>query len=309
MRRAAPRVPGPSALRAAGVALVLLAVPPAAAAGPAPAAAPPALVWLASVYGSGDGALRWPAAVASAVPDEILVADAFKNRAVLFREVDGAFKNERVLSLPGAPAGVTATADRYLIALRGPAGLVAIERKAWTLRSLSLPKGAVPGGLAAAAEGATFLLDAAVPQAVLLSPSGVATRRTPLPERTRAIVAAAGGGLLAAAPDRPEIVRCAADGTVADRFPLPAEGPVPPWPAALAADAAGRLLVVDRHGARILLLDASGRVFGAAGRKGWENGAFLFPSAVAVLSDGRVVVADQGNGRLQIFRTAPEGAR
>ena len=76
----------------------------------------------------------------------------------------------------------------------------------------------------------------------------------------------------------------------------------------LAAEPGGNLLVVDRHAGRVLVLDANGQVAGVGARKGWEPGLLLFPAGIARLPGGAVVVADEGNGRAQLFRRSAAGA-
>jgi len=51
-----------------------------------------------------------------------------------------------------------------------------------------------------------------------------------------------------------------------------------------------------------LVLESGGQLAGTGSRQGWEAGLLRHPSDIAMLVDGRVVVADQGNGRIQIFR-------
>ncbi len=84
--------------------------------------------------------------------------------------------------------------------------------------------------------------------------------------------------------------------------------PVPAWPTGLVAASGGDVVVVDRHGGRILALDASGRLVGVGSGRGWNPGQLLLPTAIALFPDGRVVVADQGNSRVQIFRPVDKGS-
>jgi DNA-binding beta-propeller fold protein YncE len=81
--------------------------------------------------------------------------------------------------------------------------------------------------------------------------------------------------------------------------------PVPAWPSGLAVAPGGTVYVADRHGHRLLVLDAAGRPTGVGSRKGWEEGLVLFPAGLALLPDGTLLVADEGNGRVQAF--APVG--
>ena len=68
----------------------------------------------------------------------------------------------------------------------------------------------------------------------------------------------------------------------------------------------GDLLVLDRHGHRLVLFNSKHRFPGTGARRGWEPGLLLFPAAVTAFPDGRIAVADQMNGRLQIYRRIEE---
>lgn len=258
--------------------------------------------------GSAAGALRWPVAVASAAADEIVVADAHLSRLVVFRRIEGGFTEERVVTLPAPPIALTAAGDRYVAALRGESGLAVVERRGFTVGRLGLPQGTEPRGLAAAGDGSILVLDTADGEVLVVTASGGVARRMPAPAGTRSILPAAAGGFFAALPVEGRILACAADGAVRTTIPLPRDGPVPAWPVAIADAGGGRSFVLDRHSGRVLLLDAAGGVSGWFGRRGWEAGALSFPAAIAVLPDGRVAIADQGNARLVVYRRAlPEG--
>jgi DNA-binding beta-propeller fold protein YncE len=92
-----------------------------------------------------------------------------------------------------------------------------------------------------------------------------------------------------------------AGGEVEEEWDVPGLTPVPAWPTALAVDSLGNLFVVDRHGGRVVVMDSRGRERGFGGRRGWTEGLLLFPTSIALIPDGRVAVADQGNGRVQVF--------
>jgi tripartite motif-containing protein 71 len=66
------------------------------------------------------------------------------------------------------------------------------------------------------------------------------------------------------------------------------------------------MVIVDRHGARLVVLDAEGRIEGLGSRRGRDPGLLLFPAGITALPDGRLAVADQGNGRIQIFHRIKE---
>jgi hypothetical protein len=104
------------------------------------------------------------------------------------------------------------------------------------------------------------------------------------------------------------VLRFDAEGQRTSEWKLPADGPVPAWPSALALEPGGELYVLDRHAGRILLLDNEGRAFGVGSRRGWEPGLLRFPGALTRIEDGRLLVADEGNGRVQLFRRTDRSA-
>ena len=73
-------------------------------------------------------------------------------------------------------------------------------------------------------------------------------------------------------------------------------------PAGVAIGLDDDVYVADGYGnARIHHFDADGRLLGSWGSPGFGDGEFHLPHALAVTSDGRVVVADRENDRLQLF--------
>jgi photosystem II stability/assembly factor-like uncharacterized protein len=88
------------------------------------------------------------------------------------------------------------------------------------------------------------------------------------------------------------------------------------FPTGIAADLRGRLFVIDSDNrsqssyaplfsSRVQIFDEQGQYLVAWGSFGGAAGQFVSPQGVAALSDGRIVVADTGNNRLQVF--APDG--
>ncbi len=73
-------------------------------------------------------------------------------------------------------------------------------------------------------------------------------------------------------------------------------------PAALAVDRARRLLyVADACNHRIVRCTLEGAVLGAMGGAGKEPGRFSYPYGITILSDGRLLVCEYGNNRLQVL--------
>lgn len=69
----------------------------------------------------------------------------------------------------------------------------------------------------------------------------------------------------------------------------------------LALASGGRLLVTDPEGGKLVTFDAGGRQLQETGRKGSADGEFRLPVGLAVDGEGRVYVADTGNGRVQVL--------
>lgn len=64
---------------------------------------------------------------------------------------------------------------------------------------------------------------------------------------------------------------------------------------------AGEILIVDKGLHSVVHCDASGNARTFIGRAGLKAGEFFKPAAIAELSDGRLLVVDRGNHRVQIF--------
>ncbi len=118
------------------------------------------------------------------------------------------------------------------------------------------------------------------------------------------------GGVLAVDRDAHQVLRLAADGALAAQWgtrhrPRWAEPFNHPTSAAFAPD--GSLWVADGYGnARVHRFAADGSLALSFGELGEGPGQFRCPHAVAVAADGRVVVADRDNDRVQVFTATGE---
>jgi hypothetical protein len=265
------------------------------------------LIWEQSLLGTDKEGVRWPVAVAAASSEEVAVADAHGSRLLIFRKAGVSWQLARSLSLPEAPVAVAHDGHRYVVSLRGKGGLVALEGEQMLQRKIGVPGGIVPGALAALSDGAIFVHDFARGRVLQLSPEGALARDIRVEGHVTALAATPGGSVYVALGDEAAVLRYDASGRQDARWEIPGEGPVPAWPSGLAVEPGGDVAVVDRHGYRILVYDASGTAVGVGSRKGWEPGLLMFPGGIARLPDGRLLVADQGNGRVQIFRRADRG--
>lgn len=101
-----------------------------------------------------------------------------------------------------------------------------------------------------------------------------------------------------------EIVKLDASGALLGRF----KGNGFSGPTGIAVDLAGNLYVADRGNDRVVIMDYAGQVIRSIGKidslgqpqPGSGPGEFSSPNGLAV-SNTRLVVADKGNGRLQVF--------
>ena len=278
-----------------------LVVGAAALAGAQPA--PPRLLsFLDVLKGSDEVQLRWPVAVAASSAEEVVVADAFASRLLRFLKVGVSWQLDKEVSIGGVPAGLAWDGRRYVASLREGKGLVAFEGPELAQRPLALPRGVVPGPLAAYPNGDLLLYDYAGGRALRLARDGAAEAEFGIPGEVTALAVGTAGGFFAAVASQGLVHHFNAGGGREATWRLPPFEEVPAWPVGLAAEPGGHLLVVDRHTGRLLVLDAGGKVIGLGARKGWEPGLLLHPAGITRLPDGLVLVADEGNGRAQLFR-------
>ena len=208
-------------------ALVLAGALWAGAAGPAVAQAnlPRILAAEDSLRGTEEQELRWPVATAAASAEEIAVADAFVPRLLVFRNVGASWQLDQVAELPGVPMALAHDGRRYVASLRGAQGLVALEGPQLLQRRIGLPRGVVPGPVAARRDGGLLVYDFAGGRVLRLNAEGDPVGETPVAGRVTALAAAPGGGFYTAVGDEAAIRRYDADGTLDATWKLPGEGP------------------------------------------------------------------------------------
>ena len=264
---------------------------------------PRILIWVESLKGTEEQEIRRPVAVASRASDELVVADAHSPRLLVFRRIGVIWQLQRAIDLPSAPIDLVHDGHRYVTSLRGTGDLLSFEGiEEMQQEVIPLPAGTVPGPLAAEITGSLLVFDLAREKLLRVDTRGRVQKELPLGAGVTALASIPGGGFVIANAGEGSVQRFGPDWQPGARWVLPSEGPVPAWPVGIAVDLSGSLYVVDRHGGRILVFDATGELEGAGSRRGWESGLLLFPAGIDRLSDGSLVVADEGNGRVQIFR-------
>lgn len=265
----------------------------------------PSMLWEQTLVGEDDAKLRWPVAVASAADDEILVADGFKNRLILFKfkETAGGWTVEKTTTLPATPRALASGNGRYVVALRQAGGVFVVERPSLQLRKVGVAPGVMPSAIAAGPGSSIAVFDAASSRILILSEDGGVLNQIRLTGEISSLAAAVNGDIYASVAQPAEIRRYSADSELIDTWLPPKTSQFPPWPAGLAVEPGGTLFVSDRRAGSLLVLDtSSGRLKGTGSRHGWESGLLNRPAGIGLLPDGRLAVADQGNGRVQIFR-------
>jgi hypothetical protein len=270
---------------------------------------PPILYAFEEVVGVDDEQrLVWPTAVASGRNDEIVVADAAGPSLSIFRNRGGGegWAREAAIELPAPAFSLACGADRYLLSTRTPGILFEFQRPGFVLKELALPAGVVPGAVACLPDGGILVHDLAAGQLVSFGTSLEVRASVALPGAVAALAQGPGGGFYATLPQVGEVRRYAANGEELSAVSVPGLTPTPAWPVGLFVETDGEIVVVDRHGGRIVVIKTNGSWEGSGSRRGWEPGLLRFPADVARLPDGRIAVADLGNGRVQLFRRLEE---
>jgi hypothetical protein len=248
-----------------------------------------------------------PSAVAAS-QNELLVADGLaKPRLLLFGKQGVSWQLQQVAELPAVAQALTFDGERWIGSLRGGVGLMAFGRTDLSARPVPQPSGLVAGAVDATPGGTLLVFDLAAGRVVELSPGGDTLREAPVSGHVTGLAADWTGGFLIALPDEARVLRFDRDWQESGSWALPAEDGKPAWPVALSSDEGGTTVVLDRHGGRLMELDANGRWVALGSRRGWEPGLLFLPSSLDRLPNGAIVVADEGNGRVQIFRRIPAG--
>jgi len=255
-----------------------------------------------SLHGTEEQEIRRPVALAAASAEEIAVADAHGPRLLLFHKVGVSWQLDQSVPLPGAPVGMAHDGSRYVVAMRERKGLVAFEGPNLLQRRIGLPKDVEIGPIAAWPDGRLLAYDYVGQRVIELSPDGLLKGIVEIDGRVTGLATAPSGGFYVALGQEATVLRYDAGRQLSSAWEIPGVGPVAAWPVALAVEPGGDVLIADRHASRLLVLDVGGKPVGIGSRRGWERGLLLLPNAIARLGEGRILVSDTGNGRVQIFR-------
>jgi DNA-binding beta-propeller fold protein YncE len=161
-----------------------------------------------------------------------------------------------------------------------------------------------PFGLAAAADGTTYVADPDAGTVLRIDPAGALADVSCRKREWGAPMAVAldgAGALLVADAGAAEIVVVAADRSCRAIGRGALERPT-----GVTTTSDGRIVIADPPRHQLVVLAASGEVLARWGRHGEGDGELNFPSSVARAPDGTLLVVDALNFR--IVRLAPDGA-
>lgn len=264
----------------------------------------PRVLSLAATLPTGDDlVLDSPVAVVAGPDLDFWVAEAVPNPQVrTFVKRPGGWEHDQVLALPAAPLDMAYDGQRLLISLRRAGGLIALAKGARGVQPLAVPKSVVPGRIAGSSNGRVLVQDMASNRIVEIDGVGKVVKEVAVPAGVTGLAVMPDGGFAIAVAAEGRIVRFDGNWSVEEEWEVPGFDGVPAWPTAIDIAPGGEMRVLDRHGGRILTLAANGRWTGVGSRQGREEGELLFPADLTVLSADLTAVADEGNGRVQVFR-------
>ena len=76
-------------------------------------------------------------------------------------------------------------------------------------------------------------------------------------------------------------------------------------PTSLVSDDTGRLFVSDQNSGTILVVGPDGTFLGRQGGPGWKTALLRSPAQLCLDGQGRLMVADRDNHRVQVFALSP----
>ena len=73
------------------------------------------------------------------------------------------------------------------------------------------------------------------------------------------------------------------------------------FPANITTDDRGRIYLVDRNGASIIILGQDGSFLSRQSGMGWKEGSLIYPTQMCINRKGKIFIADTRNSRVQLF--------
>lgn len=260
----------------------------------------------AGVYSDVKGAaLKAPEGV-TAAGDGIAVADTGNGRVLRFALAGERYEAAAEYVVPELPYPIrlAGTSKADLFVLDGRQRRIGRLGSAGTFKGfLDLPVGAVPRALTVDRSDALWVLDVGRRRVFSIGPDGTLAKEIALPSERGAFfsdVAVGANGSVFVLDSVGRRVLVAKAGTDAFApFGETLEKELD-FATSIAVDESGRVFVADQNGGGIVTLGPDGSFRGRQSAMGWKEGQLRYPSALA-LANGRLLVADRGNNRVQVF--------
>ncbi|MCM2265644.1 MAG: NHL repeat-containing protein [Desulfuromonadales bacterium] len=265
---------------------------------------------LQTLYADGEGvALKLPEGVAC---DEktLVVADTGNSRVVIFSLGEQTLVAKAVLPLEGiVPLIVRMNSRGDIYLLNGKDRTVAMlgadGKTAGALKPKGLPdaQNFVPRSFAFDAQDNLYLLDIFAERVLVLDAAGQYLRQIAFPKSygTMADLAINSQGTVYLLDSVAGAIYAAGPG--AEAFTLLGKGlkEYTNFPTSLAIDGQGTIYLSDQHGSGLALIGKDGSFLGRKLAMGWEEGQLYYPAQLCINSQGKLIVADRSNNRVQVF--------
>ncbi len=254
--------------------------------------------------------LRAPQGVACDSAGNVVVADTGNQRLVLygFREGRVAGGTQVKLSQLTYPTTLQIDSKGTILALDAKARrIVRVDLKGSFQGMMEIRNAGagnlVIGGFKLDPADNVYVLDIAGRRVLVTDRNGVVNRTLELPKGLFTDVAADAAGTVYAVEANEGVV-WSAEKTATELKPLTKSmKDKMSFPSSLMASR-GRLYIVDQHGNGVVVLGTDGSFQGRQLAIGWNDGFVYYPSQLCMTEEGRVLVADRNNDRVQYFSVA-----